>query len=99
MIRPAAMQTAPAGWELLAHMRRVMCARSDVAYAVRCLSLPDQLELTLELLNQWQESEPELPVECDSVPTPPSSLIAQPPDLSRASSGSGPLADGTPSAA
>ena len=49
------------GWKLLAHMRRVMCARPDVAYAVRCLSLLDQLELTLELLNEWQESEPELP--------------------------------------
>jgi hypothetical protein len=38
-------------------MRRVMCARPDVAYAVRCLPLIDQLELTLELLNEWQESE------------------------------------------
>jgi hypothetical protein len=55
------MQSAPARWELLAHMRRVMCMRPDVAYAVRCLPLIDQLELTLELLNEWQESEPELP--------------------------------------
>ena len=36
-------------------------ARPDVAYAVRCLSLMDQLELTLELPNEWQEAEPELP--------------------------------------
>jgi hypothetical protein len=55
------MRTDPTGWDLLAHMRRVMCARPDVAYAVHCLSLLDQLELTLELLNEWQESEPELP--------------------------------------
>jgi hypothetical protein len=55
------MQSAPAGWELLAHMRRVMCAWPDVAYAVRCLPLIDQLELTLEFLNEWQEPEPELP--------------------------------------
>jgi hypothetical protein len=41
-------------------MRRVMCTRPDVAYAVRCLSLLDQLELTLELLSEWHESEPEL---------------------------------------
>jgi len=61
VIGQTAMPPAPAGWELLAHMRRVMCARADVAYAVRCLSLLDQLELTLELLNEWQESEPELP--------------------------------------
>ena len=55
------MQSAPAGWKLLAHMRRVMRTRPDVAYAVRCLPLIDQLELTLDLLNEWQESEPELP--------------------------------------
>ena len=34
---------------------------TNVAYAVRCLSLLDQLELTLELLNDWREPEPELP--------------------------------------
>jgi len=62
MTRPrATTSVAPAGWELLAHMRRVMCTRPDVAYAVRCLSLLDQLELTVELLNDWRESEPELP--------------------------------------
>ena len=42
-------------------MRRVICTQPDVAYAVRCLSLLDQLELTHELLDEWQESEPELP--------------------------------------
>ena len=61
MIRPHVTQSARAGWELLAHMRRVMYTRPEVAYAVRCLTLLDQLELTLELLNEWQESEPELP--------------------------------------
>src|SRR5690242_12329302 len=61
VIRATATPTAPAGWELLAHMRRVMCTRPDVACTVRYLSLLDQLELTLELLNEWQESEPELP--------------------------------------
>jgi hypothetical protein len=60
VIRPSATPGAPAGWELLAHMRRVICTRPDIAYAVRCLPLLDQLELTLELLNE-QESEPELP--------------------------------------
>jgi hypothetical protein len=61
VIRPNATPSAPGGWELLAHVRRVMCTRPQVAYAVRCLPLIDQLELTLELLKQWQESEPELP--------------------------------------
>jgi hypothetical protein len=42
-------------------MQQVMCTQPEVAHAVRCLSLVDQLELTLELLNEWQESEPELP--------------------------------------
>jgi hypothetical protein len=42
-------------------MQRVMCRRPEVAYAVRCLSLLDQLELTLELLNEWREPERELP--------------------------------------
>jgi hypothetical protein len=40
-------------------MQRVMCRRLEVAYAVRCLPLLDQLELTIELLNEWRE--PELP--------------------------------------
>ena len=61
MIRRNATPRDPGGWELLAHMRRVMCTRPEVAYAVRCLPLIDQLELTLELLKQWRESEPELP--------------------------------------
>lgn len=42
-------------------MRRVMCMRPDVAYAVRCLSLLDQLELTLEFLKEWRESDSKLP--------------------------------------
>jgi hypothetical protein len=46
---------------MLAHMQRVICRRPEVAYAVRCLSLLDQLELTLELLNECREPEPELP--------------------------------------
>jgi hypothetical protein len=61
VIGPRLTPTAPAGWELLAHMRRVMCTRPDVAYAVHCLPLVDQLELTLDLLIEWRESEPELP--------------------------------------
>ena len=42
-------------------MQYVMCTQPDVASAVRCLSLLDQLELTLELLNDWQARKPELP--------------------------------------
>jgi hypothetical protein len=42
-------------------MRRVMCTQPEVAYAVRCMSLLDQLELTLDLLNEWRETQPELP--------------------------------------
>ena len=61
MIRSTATPTAQDGWELLAHVRRVMCRQPDVAHAVRCLSLLDQLELTLELLNEWLEPEPEVP--------------------------------------
>ena len=61
MIRPSATPGAPAGWKVLAHVRAVICTRPDVAYAVRCLSLLEERELTLELLNEWQESEPELP--------------------------------------
>jgi hypothetical protein len=52
VIRPNATPSAPGGWELLAHMRRVMCTRPEVAYAVGCLPLLDQLELTLELLKR-----------------------------------------------
>jgi hypothetical protein len=59
--RATTTPNTPVGWELLVHMRRVMRMRPDVAYAVRCLSLLDQLELTLVLLNRWRESEPELP--------------------------------------
>jgi hypothetical protein len=61
MIRPTVTRTPVVGWELLAHMRRVMRTQPDVAYAVRCLSLLNQLELTIELLNEWREAEPELP--------------------------------------
>ena len=61
MIRSDAYRTSDRGWDLLAHMQRVMCRRPEVAYAVRCLSLLDQLELTLELLNEWREPERELP--------------------------------------
>src|SRR4051812_4977029 len=60
-MRPSATPTAAGRWELLAHMRRVMCTRPDVAYAVRCLSLLDQLDLTLEVLNGWRDTEPERP--------------------------------------
>ena len=43
----------------LAHMREVVRREPAVAHAVRCLSLRDQLELTLELLRQddWSDDE------------------------------------------
>ena len=61
MIRSDASRTSDRGWDLLAHMQRVMCRRPEVAYAVRCLSLLGQLELAPELLNEWREPELELP--------------------------------------
>jgi hypothetical protein len=42
-------------------MHRVMRRRPEVAHAVGCLTLLDQLELTLELLNEWREPEAEFP--------------------------------------
>jgi hypothetical protein len=35
-----------------------MCARPDVAHLAHCLPLLDRLMLTLELRNDWHESEP-----------------------------------------
>jgi len=47
-------------WMRLAHMRDVVRREPAVAHAVRCLSLRDQLELTLELLRQddWCDDDP-----------------------------------------
>jgi len=48
-------------WQVLAHIQHVVWTRPDVAYAVRHLTRLDQLELTVELLSDWRETEPELP--------------------------------------
>ncbi len=71
MTRPTATRTTHGGWELLEHMQRVTCSQPEVAYAVRCLSLLDQLELTLELLNDWQETEAELELPWNVIPFRP----------------------------
>ena len=57
----AGVSSSRGAWELLAHVQRVTWTQPEVAYAVRCLSLLDQLELTLQLLNECQEPGPELP--------------------------------------
>jgi hypothetical protein len=44
--------TPPGVWRGLRDMQDVVTTQPDVAYAVRCLSLYDQLDLTLELLQQ-----------------------------------------------
>jgi hypothetical protein len=49
-------------WQRLRDMKRVVAQEPDVAYAVHCLPLYDQLDLTLELLRQeeWPDfDEPE----------------------------------------
>jgi hypothetical protein len=48
-------------WQRLAHMQRVVWTQPEVAYAVCDMSLLDQLELTVELLTDGHEVEPELP--------------------------------------
>ena len=59
--RHAALPAPRVAWELLSHIQQVVWTRSDVAYAVRHLSLLDQLELTIELLSEWHGAELELP--------------------------------------
>ena len=48
-------------WQRLAYMKEVVGTRPEIALAVRCLSLLDQLELTLELLADEQKADSELP--------------------------------------
>jgi hypothetical protein len=48
-------------WQRLAHMQRVVWTQPEVAYAVWRMALLDQLELTVELLTDRHEGEPELP--------------------------------------
>ena len=40
------------GWQRLRDMQRVVVHEPAIAYAVHCLPLSDQLELTLQLLQQ-----------------------------------------------
>ena len=42
-------------------MQHVVWTQPEIAYAVHCLPLLDQLELTVELLTDVQPHEPELP--------------------------------------
>ena len=49
------------GWARLAHMQDVVATRPDVAFAVHRLSLMDQLELTLDLCGDADETGSELP--------------------------------------
>jgi hypothetical protein len=49
----------PAAWARLQDMRQVLVEQPALAHAVRCLELCDVLQLTLELLRQydWPEFE------------------------------------------
>ena len=58
--RPA-MVAPLLAWQRLAHIQHVVWTRPEIAYAVRCLPLLDQLELTLELLTNGNKCEAELP--------------------------------------
>lgn len=53
------------GWRRLRDMQYVVATQPAIARAVRCLTLYDQLDLTLELLHQhdWPDFDPpeELP--------------------------------------
>ena len=44
--------TPPVAWDRLRHIQQVVATQPAIARAVRCLSLYDQLDLTLELLHQ-----------------------------------------------
>ena len=48
-----------AAWRRLRHMQQVVARQPAIAHAVHCLTLCDQLELTLELLQQadWPDVE------------------------------------------
>ena len=48
-------------WQRLAYMQHVVSTRPEIAYAVRCLALLDQLELTVDLLTDGNAAELELP--------------------------------------
>jgi hypothetical protein len=54
-------------------MQRVVAEQPTIAHAVRCLRLADQLELTLELLQQ-----DEWPNFADSEPLPPNVVRFRP---------------------
>jgi hypothetical protein len=49
--------TPPVAWDRLRDIEHVVATQPAIARAVRCLSLYDQLDLTLELLDQrdWPE--------------------------------------------
>ena len=49
--------TPPIAWRRLRDMEHVVATQPAISHAVRCLSLYDQLDLTLELLGQrdWPE--------------------------------------------
>jgi hypothetical protein len=42
-------------------MTRVVGTRPDIACAVRKLTFSDQLALTIEVLRDWEATEPDLP--------------------------------------
>jgi hypothetical protein len=66
---PHASSAPRLAWQRLAHMQHVVSTRPDVAFAVRCLTLLDQLELTLELLNDCLEFDSDLPPNVIRFPT------------------------------
>ena len=56
-----AMLPPSVAWQRLAYMQHVVWTRPEIAYAVRCLPLLDQLELTVDLLTDGNAAEAELP--------------------------------------
>jgi hypothetical protein len=65
----------PDGWRRLRDMQRVVAYEPAVAHAVRCMPLYDQLELTLQLLQQddWPQFDYLDPLPPNVVRPPPSS--------------------------
>ena len=55
------MLPSSGAWQRLRDIQDVVAHQPAIAHAVRCLPLCDQLELTLELLeqNRWPDFEPE----------------------------------------
>ena len=61
MIEPPTKLQPWQAWQRLVYMQHVVSTQPAVAFAVRRMTLLDQLELTVELLSDRRVTEPELP--------------------------------------